>query len=59
MVVCCLSYIFWRNEFSERARALDGQHYLNVCLYSYSSRRLVGLFAYLYVCVCVGMTAVA
>ena len=25
----------------------------------YSSRRLVGLFAYLYVCVCVGMAAVA
>ena len=26
VVVCCLSYIVWGNDFRERARALDGQH---------------------------------
>ena len=26
VLVCCLSYIFWANEFRQRARALDGQH---------------------------------
>ena len=26
VVVCCLRYIFWDNDFRERARALDDQH---------------------------------
>ena len=26
VVVCCLSYIFWANEFRERVRALVGRH---------------------------------